>query len=91
MATNAIWLPVDGERLAHALHEVRAKLDSAQGEVVLDFSSVQRIDPGALRAMEHLADAADGKGTKLVLSNVSVDVYKVLKLVKLSPRFSFRT
>jgi anti-anti-sigma regulatory factor len=91
MATNAICLSVDGERLAHALREAREKLDSAQGEVVLDFSSVQRIDPGAIRAMEHLADAADGNGTKLFLSNVSVDIYKVLKLMKLSPRFSFRS
>ena len=51
------------------------------GEVTLDFSSVRRIDPGALRAMEELARMADEKDVKVVLRGVNVDVYKVLKLV----------
>jgi anti-anti-sigma regulatory factor len=63
------------------LHEARKTLESAQGEVVLDFSSVQRIDSGALRALGELADTASGKGIQLVLNNVSVDIYKVLKLM----------
>ena len=62
-----------------------------QGEVVLDFSSVRRIDPSALRAMEKLAGIADDKAVKVVLRGVNVDIYKVLKLVKLTPRFSFLT
>jgi anti-anti-sigma regulatory factor len=57
--------------------------------VVLDFSSVRRIDPNALRAMEKLAGLADGKAVKVVLRGVNVDIYKVLKLVKLTSRFSF--
>jgi len=64
------------------------KLDSAEGEVVVDFSSVGRIDPSAIRALEGFADAADDKGVKVVLRGVNVDVYKVLKLVKLGSRFS---
>ena len=32
---------------------------------------------------------ADAKTVKVVLRGVNVDVYKVLKLVKLTPRFSF--
>ena len=32
---------------------------------------------------------ADEKGVKVVLRGVNVDVYKVLKLVKLASRFSF--
>ena len=90
MATNAVWLAVDGDRLAHAFEQACTMLDHAPGEVVLDFSSVHRIDPGSLRALEHLADAAEGKGAKLVLNNVNVDIYKVLKLMKLEPRFAFR-
>ena len=89
--TIAVWLKIDGERVADALQEAREKLDSAEGEVVLDFSSVRRIDPSALRAMEELAGMADDKAVKVVLRGVNVDVYKVLKLVKLTPRFSFLT
>jgi len=91
MATNLVLLKLDGDRLVHALQEAREKLNGAQGEVVLDFSSVLRIDPGALRAMEELANASDGKETKIALRGVSVDVYKVLKLMRLAPRFTFRT
>jgi anti-anti-sigma regulatory factor len=52
---------------------------------------VYRIDSGALRALEAVADAGDGKGSKVVLRGVNIDIYKVLKLVKLAPRFTIRT
>ena len=91
MASNAVRLAVDGVRLVHDLEKACTMLDNARGEVVLDFSSVRRVNPASLRGMEHLADTADGKGTKLVLSNVNIDIYKVLKLMRLALRFSFRT
>ncbi len=90
MATNAVFVKIDGAHLAQALQEAGERLDGAQSEVVLDFSSVHRIDSGALRAMEHLADSVDKHKTKLVLNNVSIGIYKVLKLMKLAPRFTFR-
>ena len=89
MTMNAVWLKIDAERLAHSVHQACENLDSAEREVALDFSSVRRIDPSALRAMEKLAGAADDKAVKVVLRGVNVDVYKVLKLVNLTPRFSF--
>ncbi|MGD0975282.1 MAG: STAS domain-containing protein [Candidatus Korobacteraceae bacterium] len=89
MTTNAVWLKIDAERLVHALHQACENLNSAEREVALDFSFVRRIDPGALRAMEKLAGVADDKAVKVVLRGVNVDVYKVLKLVNLTPRFSF--
>ncbi len=64
--------------------EAAEKLDSAAGEVVLDFSSVGRIDSSTPRAMEEFLRVADDKGVKAVLCGVSVDVYKVLKLAKLA-------
>jgi anti-anti-sigma regulatory factor len=73
------------ELIAQAL----AKLDGASREVALDLSSVSRIDPSAIGALEKLAGAADEKAVKVSLRGVHVDVYKVLKLVKLTPRFSF--
>jgi anti-anti-sigma regulatory factor len=90
MGSNAVSVTVDGECVAQALREALEKLDTAEAEVVLDFSCVHRLDADALRAMENLADTVDGKGPKLVLSNVNIDLYKVLKLMKLTSRFAFR-
>jgi len=85
----AVWLKIDEERIVQALQEAGEKLDSVEGEVALDFSSVRRIDPSALSALEEFAGLADDKGVKVVLRGVNVGVYKVLKLVKLTSRFSF--
>ena len=89
MESIAVWVKIDGERVADALQEAGEKLDSAQGEVALDFSGVHRINPPALRALESLAGTADEKALKVVLRGVNVDIYRVLKLAKLAPRFSF--
>ena len=45
------------------------------------------MNPSALRALEKLVNKADEKSVKIVLRDVNVEVYKVLKLVKLSARF----
>jgi len=89
MPMNGLWLKIDGEHVAHALQEAGEKLDGASREVILDFSSVRRVDPSALRAMENLADTADDQAARIVLHGVNIDIYKVLKLMKLTPRFSF--
>jgi anti-anti-sigma regulatory factor len=89
MAMIAAWLKIDEERVVQGLQEAGEKLDSIEGEVALDFSSVRRIDSSALRAMEEFVGMADDKGVKVVLRGVNVGVYKVLKLVKLGSRFSF--
>ncbi|MGC1644434.1 MAG: STAS domain-containing protein [Candidatus Sulfotelmatobacter sp.] len=86
---TAGFLNVDETRLVGALREAGEKLDGTEGEAILDFSSVSRIDPGAVRALEELARVADEKNVKVVLRGVNVEVYKVLKLIKLTRRFSF--
>lgn len=86
---SAVCLNIDETRVAQALREAGDKLDGAGAETVLDFASVRRIDPGALRAIEAFAVIAEKKGVKVVLRGVNIDVYKVLKLMKLTPRFSF--
>jgi len=85
----AVWLKVDEERVVQALQEAGEKLDIAEGEVMLDFSSVLRIDVSGLMALEQFAGRADDKGVKVALRGVNVSVYKVLKLVKLTSRLSF--
>jgi anti-anti-sigma regulatory factor len=89
MSMNTECLESNGECMIAALQDAQEKLDSAGTELVLDFSSVRQIDPGTLRALEQLAGMADEKAVKLVLRGINVDVYKVLKLVKLAPRFTF--
>jgi anti-anti-sigma regulatory factor len=89
MAMIAVFLNIDEERVVLNLQEAGGNLDCTQGEAVLDFSSVRRIDSSALQAIEEFARIADDKAVKVVLRGVSVDVYKVLKLVKLAHRFSF--
>ncbi len=85
----AVGLKMDEGRVTQTLQEAGEKLDSAESEVILDFSSVRRIDPSVLRAMEEFAGKADEREVKVVLRGINVDVYKVLTLVKLVPRFSF--
>ena len=89
MAMIAKSLNIDEKRVVLDLQAAGGNLDCAQGEAVLDFSSVRRIDSGALQALEGFARVAQEKAVKIVLRGVSVDVYKVLKLAKLAHRFSF--
>jgi anti-anti-sigma regulatory factor len=89
MPANALWIHIDGDRVVQSLLEAQEKLDIADSELALDFSSVQRMDVAALGTLEKLASAAGTKPAKVVLRGVNVEVYKVLKLLKLAPRFSF--
>jgi len=89
MPINAVWLKIDGERVVPDLQLALEKLDRAEGEAALDFSSVRRLDAGALKTLEKLAGIADDKAVKVALYGVNVDIYRVLKLTKLAPRFSF--
>ena len=91
MAENAVWLKVDEDGIVRALREALERLDRNTGELVLDFSSVHRIDSSALRALESLAGTLNGNTSRVVLRGVNIEVYKVLKLMKLAPQFSFRT
>ena len=88
MSTD-VSLKVHEEAVISTLQEAASNLDSAQGETVLDFSEVRRLDAAAVRALEELVQAAEDKAVKVVLTGVNVDVYKVLKLVKLTPKLSF--
>ena len=89
MATSAGWQTTDAEVGAPSWQAAREKVERAEGEVVVDCSTVNRINPKTLRALEDLADVADIKGVKVALRGVSTEIYKVLKLVKLGSRFSF--
>jgi anti-anti-sigma regulatory factor len=80
MTADVVWI-----------QEAAEKVNRGESEVVLDFSSVLRIDADVVGAMEKLAGLADGKPVKVVLRAVNTDVYRVLKLLKLTRRFTFVT
>ena len=87
--SNGVAIKVEQGRIQEALQEAVTRLDDSNTELALDFSSVHRIDSAALREMEKLASTAGEKSVRVVLQGTDVDVYKVLKLTKLSSRFSF--
>ncbi len=89
MAMIAMPLNMDEKRFALTLRQAGEMLNGADGEAILDFSSVRRIDSDALHALEEFARIAGEQGIKVVLRGVNIDVYKVLKLVKLTRRLSF--
>ena len=65
------------------------KVNGGEQEVMLDFSDVARIDGNVVRALEELAGLADERSVKVVLRAVNVDIYRVLKQLKLTERFTF--
>ena len=90
MTTEAMCIKLDPANAVHTLqHEAVEKVNGAEGEVVLDFGGMDRIDVSVVGAMEELADLADKKRVSVVLRGVNVPVYKVLKVLKLTARFSF--
>jgi ABC-type transporter Mla MlaB component len=82
-------LKPDEEKLLDVLQGARQKLESAGAELVLDFSSVRRLDVAGLRAMQEFATLAQERAVKPALHGVSVELYKVMKLVKLTAAFLF--
>jgi anti-anti-sigma regulatory factor len=73
------------------IQEAIAKVNSGESEVILDFSSVRRIDTNMVGALEELARLAGSTSAKVVLRAVNTDVYRVLKQLKLTQRFTFVT
>ena len=88
MATIAVFLNMDEQRVVSALQEAGENLDATQGEAVLNFSSVLRIDSACWKRWKscHHRRREDGQGC------VARRQHKHLqsaKLVKLTRRFSF--
>jgi len=87
MGITPVVVHIDEQRLVLALEQAAKQRDSGASEITVDFSSVRRLDSSLVRRMEELACSENG--VKIVLRGVNVDVYKTLKLLKLTNHFLF--
>jgi anti-anti-sigma regulatory factor len=87
--TTKRWLILDEKSLIAVLRDAAQNLQGNECELGLDFILVRRLDSSALQAIEEFAGAAEEKGIKVVLRAIDPYVYRVLKLMKLTSRFSF--
>jgi anti-anti-sigma regulatory factor len=88
METNTLCLKIDANNVIAGLLQAEESL-AARQELALDFSGVTRIDSAGLEALQNFAHRTEEKKTKVALRGVDINVYKTLKLARLTPRFSF--
>jgi anti-anti-sigma regulatory factor len=88
MEMNTLCLKIDANNVMADLLKAEESLEARQ-ELALDFSGVTRIDSAGLEGLQSFAQRAEDKKTKVALRGVNVNVYKTLKLERLTPRFSF--
>ncbi len=87
MVASPVVVNIDEQRLALVLDQAAKQLESGAEEITVDFSAVRRIDASHARKLEGMAHS--DKGVEIVLRGVNVDVYKTLKLLKLTNHFLF--
>ena len=78
MILNADWI-----------QDAVQKINGGERETMVDFADVTRIDGTVVRALEELAGVAEERSAKVILRSVNVDIYRVLKQLKLTERFTF--
>jgi anti-anti-sigma regulatory factor len=88
METNTLCLKIDANNVMADLLQAEECLEQRQ-ELALDFSGVSRIDSAGVEALQSFAHTAEDRKTKVALRGVNVNVYKTLKLARLTRRFLF--
>jgi anti-anti-sigma regulatory factor len=89
METNTAFLSIDEGNLISAFEKAAKTLDGEPQQLGVDLSCVPRIDSAGLNAIQDFAHRADEKKVKVVLRGVNVNVYKMLKLARLTRHFTF--
>lgn len=82
-------LNINEQNVREALEKAAEGLEGEQNHPVLDFSAVRKIDAPGLRALQKFVQKAEEKKIKVVLRGVDVNVYKTLKLARLTRNFAF--
>ncbi len=80
---------VEPGRMVECVEQAILQLVREDGDVVLDFSRVERLDAATLHAIQKLAEISAARGVKPVLRGVRVETYKVLKLMQLANRLTY--
>lgn len=88
METNKLCMKIDANNVMADLLEAEESLEGRE-ELALDFSGVTRINSAGLEGLQSFAHRAEDKNTKVALRGVNVNVYKTLKLARLTVGFSF--
>jgi ABC-type transporter Mla MlaB component len=82
-------MTIDPQRVAPMLRQEAVEMvNGAERNVTLDFSGLRRIDSTAVTALEELAALADSRSVHITLEAVNTDIYKVLRLLNVTARFS---
>lgn len=81
-------LNLNENSMVPALKEAAEKLDGVEVEMVLDCSSIRRLDASSLRAIHDFGRRAEGRA-KVTIRGLNLDGYKALKLARLTGMFSF--
>jgi anti-anti-sigma regulatory factor len=89
MPRLAVRLEVDETNIVTALEKASNELTGPEGEVLLDCTTLGRFDGNALRALENLARVAREKEVTVAMRGVNAELYKVLKLARLTASFVF--
>jgi len=90
MSTSTTLFRISASDVARSLGEARGVAAGTEStELLLDFSSVRRLEPADVTALAELSAAAAERELRLTARAVSVSVYKVIKLAGLSEAVSF--
>jgi len=82
-------MTIDPQRVAPMLRQEAVEMvNGAERSVTLDFSGLRKIDSTAVTALEELAALADSRSVHITIQGVNTDIYKVLRLLNLTGRFS---
>ena len=80
---------IEATSMIRGLEDAAKNLDGSGVETVLEFSAVSRLDASSLQALQEFASLANEKRSKVIIRGLNVEVYKALKLAKLTRVFSF--
>lgn len=81
----------DSNQISTLVREAGNNLASGSGDVILDLTSVHRLDSTSLGRLLEFAKSAEEHHRRTLLRSVDPQVYKALKLLKATHSFVFES
>lgn len=88
---RSVRILIDGRFDFSQLQSFRSayeQIENKPDEYVIDFKSSDYIDSSALGMLLALRDHAGGDNSKIIITNCSPDIHKILTITKLDELFS---